>query len=49
MYHEGISGITAADIAIADRLGYVVKLLGIAERDADTGEIAVRVHPAMVP
>ena len=49
VYHEGISGITAGDIAVAQRLGYVVKLLGIAERDATTGEIAVRVHPAMVP
>jgi homoserine dehydrogenase len=49
VYHEGISGITAGDIAVAKRLGYVVKLLGIAERDAATGEIAVRVHPAMVP
>jgi homoserine dehydrogenase len=49
VYHEGISGVTAGDIAVAKRLGYVVKLLGIAERDAATGEIAVRVHPAMVP
>ena len=49
VYHEGISGITAADIAVAKRLGYVVKLLGIAERDAESGEVAVRVHPAMVP
>lgn len=49
VYHEGISGITAGDIAIARRLGYVVKLLGIAERDAASGEVAVRVHPAMVP
>jgi len=49
VYHEGISGITAGDIAVAQRLGYVVKLLGIAERDADSGDIAVRVHPAMVP
>jgi homoserine dehydrogenase len=49
VYHEGISGITAGDIAIARRLGYVVKLLGIAERDVATGDIAVRVHPAMVP
>ena len=49
VYHEGISGITAADIAMAKRLGYVVKLLGIAEIDAATGDIAVRVHPAMVP
>jgi homoserine dehydrogenase len=47
VYHEGISGITAADIAIAKRLGYVVKLLGIAERQGDS--VAVRVHPAMVP
>ena len=45
VYHEGISGITAADIAVARRLGYVVKLLGIAEHDPATGEIAVRVHP----
>ncbi len=48
VYHEGISGVTAGDIAIARRLGYVVKLLGIAERD-DSGEVAVRVHPTMVP
>ena len=39
VYHEGISGITAADIAMAKRLGYVVKLLGIAEIDA-----AIRRH-----
>lgn len=49
VYHEGISGVTAADIAVAQRLGYVVKLLGIAERDPSSGDIAVRVHPAMVP
>jgi len=49
VYHEGISGITAADIAIARRLGYVVKLLAIAEKIDDTETIAVRVHPAMVP
>ncbi len=49
VYHEGISNITAADIAVARRLGYVVKLLAIAERDPETDEVAVRVHPAMVP
>jgi homoserine dehydrogenase len=49
VYHEGISKISSADIAIAHRLGYVVKLLAIAERDPESGEIAVRVHPAMVP
>jgi homoserine dehydrogenase len=40
VYHEGISRITGAEIAIAHRLGYVVKLLGIVERDADDGESA---------
>jgi homoserine dehydrogenase len=49
VYHEGISGVSAADIAMAQRLGYAVKLLGIAEQDRTTGEVAVRVHPAMVP
>ena len=49
VYHEGISHITAHDIAMAKRLGYVVKLLGIAEIDSPSGEVAVRVHPAMVP
>ncbi|MGF2075359.1 homoserine dehydrogenase, partial [Enterococcus casseliflavus] len=41
--------ITGAEIAIAHRLGYVVKLLGIIERDAANGDISVRVHPTMVP
>lgn len=49
VYHEGISNVSAADIAVAKRLGYVVKLLGIAEQDPGTGEVGVRVHPAMVP
>jgi len=48
VYHEGITRISAADIAMARRLGYVVKLLGIAESD-EAGGIAVRVHPALVP
>lgn len=49
--HEGISGITAADIAFADRLGYVIKLLAVAEKlvGEHGDEIGVRVHPAMVP
>ncbi|MGH9164295.1 MAG: ACT domain-containing protein, partial [Acidimicrobiales bacterium] len=36
-----------ADIAFAGRLGYVVKLLAVAERVG--AAVAVRVHPAMVP
>ena len=49
VYHEGISGVTAGDIAMASRLGFVVKLLAICEQDGATGEVSVRVHPAMVP
>ena len=49
VYSEGISKISAADIAIAKRLGYAVKLLAIAEFDKSNGDISVRVHPAMVP
>jgi len=48
VYHEGISGVTTADIDYAHRLGYEVKLLAVAEQ-ADDGAVAVRVHPAMVP
>jgi homoserine dehydrogenase len=47
VYREGISNITAQDIADAARMGYVVKLLAIAELDDD--EISARVHPAMIP
>jgi homoserine dehydrogenase len=44
---EGIAAITADDIAAARDLGYVVKLLAVAE-EID-GAVAVRVHPTMVP
>jgi homoserine dehydrogenase len=47
VYREGIAGITADDISSAADLGYVVKLLAVAE-DLEDG-VAVRVHPAMVP
>ena len=54
VYHEGIANITQSDIGFARRLGYEIKLLGIAERFVDPGgdprgQLAVRVHPAMVP
>jgi len=49
VYHEGISKITASEIEVAHRLGYVIKLLGIVERDPESGEISVRVHPTMLP
>jgi len=51
VYREGISSITPADLEFAHRLGFVVKLLAVAEKHAgpDGPEVAVRVHPAMVP
>jgi homoserine dehydrogenase len=48
VYREGISAITSADIAYARRMGYVIKLLAIVER-ATEGDVAVRVHPVMLP
>ena len=48
VYHEGISDVTPADVAVAARLGYVIKLLAVAEQGPDQ-RVAVRVHPAMVP
>ena len=47
VYREGIGAVSGQDIEFAARLGYVVKLLAIAELDGE--EVAVRVHPAMVP
>ena len=44
---EGITRVTPADIKDAHDMGYEVKLLAIAE--LDDGEIAVHVHPAMLP
>ncbi|MEY2566326.1 MAG: homoserine dehydrogenase [Actinomycetota bacterium] len=59
VYREGISDVTAADIAFADQLGYAVKLLAVIEgggrssqgdgADGADAAVGVRVHPAMVP
>ena len=47
VFREGIAGVTSQDIADATKLGYVVKLLAIAELEDDA--ITARVHPAMIP
>lgn len=53
VYREGITGISAEQIAAAKRDGYVIKLLAICEfidADGAGGEgISVRVYPALVP
>jgi homoserine dehydrogenase len=58
VYCEGISNVTAADIAAAKDAGFVIKLLAIAEKltatgteanaNGDTG-VSVRVHPTLLP
>jgi homoserine dehydrogenase len=45
---EGITGVRIVDVDFATRMGYVIKLVGVAERVGETG-ISRRVHPAMIP
>jgi homoserine dehydrogenase len=47
VYREGITKITAADVAVAKSLDLVVKLLAIAEL-TNEGKISVRVHPTLI-
>ena len=53
VYREGISAVTATDVARAAEIGCTVKLLAICERvgngNGDGDSVAVRVHPAMIP
>jgi homoserine dehydrogenase len=53
VYREGITGVTAEQIAAAKRDGFVIKLLAICEfieADASGPEgVSVRVYPALVP
>ena len=47
IHAEGITKITPQDIAYADSMGYVIKLLAIARRGASS-RIEARVHPVML-
>lgn len=52
VHREGITEVSAADVASATEMGCVVKLLAICElREQPGGEeaVSVRVHPAMIP
>ncbi|WP_201791317.1 homoserine dehydrogenase [Aeromicrobium sp. PE09-221] len=48
VHREGITDVTAADVRSAAEIGSVVKLLAICEL-GPSGEVAARVHPAMIP
>ncbi|AAZ56457.1 homoserine dehydrogenase [Thermobifida fusca] len=49
VHREGITEVSAADIASAKAMGCVVKLLAICQRSDDGSSIGVRVHPVMLP
>ena len=49
VYREGITAVSAGDVATAQAMGHVIKLLAICERSADGRGVSVRVHPAMIP
>ncbi|PZG45678.1 homoserine dehydrogenase [Spongiactinospora gelatinilytica] len=49
VHREGITEISAADVASAKAMGYVIKLLAICARADDGRTVGVRVHPAMIP
>ncbi|GAA4030224.1 homoserine dehydrogenase [Arthrobacter methylotrophus] len=54
VYCEGITKVSAADIAAAKEAGFVIKLLAIAEKinnakDGGGEGVSVRVHPTLLP
>ena len=53
VYREGITKVSADDVAVAKDMGFVIKLLAIAEANDVHGSneetITVRVHPTMIP
>jgi homoserine dehydrogenase len=44
---EGMAAVRPEDVEFAEEMGYVIKPLAVAELAGD--EVAVRVHPAMIP
>jgi len=51
VHREGITAVTARDVASAKAMGCTIKLLCIAARETGGGgdAVGVRVHPAMIP
>jgi homoserine dehydrogenase len=47
VYREGVRSVTPVDFRTARKLGFVIKPVAIAE--LEDGDVAVRVHPAMIP
>lgn len=49
VYCEGITNVTATDIASAREMGFAIKLLAVVELTDDGAGVIARVHPAMIP
>ena len=53
VYREGITKVSADDVSVASEMGFVIKLLAIAEANevhgSDEETITVRVHPTLIP
>ncbi|MHC5828514.1 MAG: homoserine dehydrogenase, partial [Nostoc sp.] len=49
VYTEGIRQVSKTDIAYAEKLGFVIKLLAIAKRNTPSSPLSIRVHPTLVP
>ena len=49
VHREGITNVSADDVAAAREMGFVIKLLAVAELSDDEKGLVVRVHPTMVP
>ncbi|MEH1834660.1 MAG: homoserine dehydrogenase [Nostoc sp.] len=49
VYTEGIQQVSKTDIAYAQKLGFVIKLLAIAKRNTPSSPLSIRVHPTLVP
>jgi homoserine dehydrogenase len=52
VFREGMTAVTAGDVASAKEMGCTIKLLCIASRGSDRDgreSVSVRVHPAMIP
>lgn len=48
VFCEGITNISKQDVQAAQQMGFVIKLLAVAEK-VDANSIVVRVHPSMIP
>jgi homoserine dehydrogenase len=49
VYCEGIRQVSKTDIAYAEKLGFVIKLLAIGKRISSSGAISITVQPTLVP